>query len=142
VTTPVSLRNLPATVLELAGGPSAARFPGRSLAGLWRGTSPETEPFDTVASSVRRVAGQPEWFPASRGDLIGVVQDSLRYLRILGEGGEAAFAFLRDPGERTNLVRDPAYAAGVEGLRRTAAALVGEAAFGGRGGGGGTGRRD
>lgn len=128
----VSLRNLPATVLDLVGVGASGGLPGRSLAPLWRdGVSGLV--FDTVASSVRRVAGQPAWFPASRGDLIGVVEDSLRYIRILQDGSEELFAFLRDPGERYDLTRDSIWAPVLTRLRRTVDGLAGSGVPGPRG---------
>jgi hypothetical protein len=119
----VSLRSLPATVLEVAGIAEQG-IPGRSLAELWR-SSEEPAVFDTVASFVRRVARQPEWFPASQGDLIALHADTLRYLRILPAGREELFVHRRDPAERHDLVRDPLLAPAVAGFRRASEALTG-----------------
>ena len=73
----VSLTDLPATLLELSGGPAA--LPGHSLAGMLMGTdSAERAP---AVSEVRRSSGQPAWFPVSRGDLHSVVSDDAQLIR-------------------------------------------------------------
>lgn len=96
----VSLRDIPATIAAAAGIGTDSPFPGRSLSRFWRGTAGVP---DTVVSGVRRVARQPEWYPASRGDLIALAVDSLRFIRNLGDTSEELYNYLADPGERVRL---------------------------------------
>jgi arylsulfatase A-like enzyme len=96
----VSLRDIPATVATAAGIGADSPFPGRSLSRFWSG---EAGGPDTVVSGVRKVALQPTWFPASRGDLIALAVDSLRFIRNLGDRSEELYNYLADPGERVRL---------------------------------------
>jgi hypothetical protein len=69
IATPVSLRDLPATIVDLAGlGQSGARFPGSSLAAHWRagpptGTSPRKRPLRS-----RRYTSQRRSLPNAAPD--------------------------------------------------------------------------
>ena len=96
----VSLRDIAATVAAAAGVGTDSPFPGRSLGRFWQGTAGAP---DTVVSGVRRVARQPAWYPASRGDLIALAVDSLRFIRNLGDTSEELYNYLADPGERVRL---------------------------------------
>lgn len=96
----VSLRDIPATVAAAAGMAADSPFPGRSLSRFWQGEAGRP---DTVVSGVRKVARQPEWYPASRGDLIALAVDSLRFIRNLGDDSEELYNYLADPGERVRL---------------------------------------
>ena len=96
----VSLRDIPATIVAAVGMGAESPFPGRPLSRFWRGPA---GPPDTVVSGVRRVARQPEWYPASRGDLIALAADSLRLIRNLGDNSEELYNYLADPGEKVRL---------------------------------------
>jgi arylsulfatase A-like enzyme len=96
----VSLRDIPATVAHAAGIGTESPFPGRSLTRFWQGDAGVP---DTVVSGVRRVARQPAWYPASRGDLIALAVDSLRFIRNLGDDSGELYNYLADPGERVRL---------------------------------------
>jgi len=111
---PVSLRDVPSTVLDLAGVNPVPPFPGRTLARFWRG-GPVTP--DTVWSAVRQVPRMPLEYPAARGDLIAVLAGGLRYIRNGGDGGEELFDVERDPGERHNLAATPDAAAKIAAFR-------------------------
>jgi len=101
VAEPVTLRDLPATVVELAG--LQARFPGQSLARYWAGIEASRGEAESLAlSSVRQVTGQPESFPASKGDMHALVYEGRRYIRN-GDGSEELYDFEKDPWERHNL---------------------------------------
>jgi hypothetical protein len=96
----VSLRDIPATVTGGAGIVAGSPFPGRSLRRFLDGDPGRP---DTVVSGVRQVARQPAWYPASRGDLIAVAADSLRFIRNLGDRSEEMYNFRADPAERDRL---------------------------------------
>ncbi|MEZ4588511.1 MAG: sulfatase [Gemmatimonadales bacterium] len=124
VGTPVSLREVPATVvdlLRLADSP----FPGRSLARWWdEGMAPPVP--DTVFTGVRKVPRQPFWYPVSQGDVIGVQTGPLRYLRNLGDGTEQLFDHRTDRAELSDLAADTAWRARLEPLRRASIGLFPE----------------
>ncbi len=108
VRTPVSLRDLPATVLDLIGQSSGSPFPGRSLAGLWRVTpgqqgtqnasaalSEQAEP-TAVESHTARLTGQALF-------QLSLVADGYQYIRT-GKGDERLFDLTADPFEIKDLL--------------------------------------
>lgn len=93
VTSTVSLRNLAATIADLAGLPGAA-FPGVSLRAHWADAAP---PDTGVAlAAVPFARGLPASFPVSKGDLSSIV--TRRYQLIAGAAGDTtAFDLAADP---------------------------------------------
>ena len=114
VSTPVSLRDLAATVVDLAGLAEGAPFPGASLAGLWR--DPGATMPSPLLTSVTPSAGQPDWFPSSKGDMQALVHEGMRYIRN-GDGSEELYDVAADPWERTNLVALPERQQALTGAR-------------------------
>lgn len=113
VEAPVSLRDLPMTVLELTGLSAQERFPGASLSRHFgTGGGP-----DTLLQGVRKAIRQPERYPAAQGDLLAISDDSVRYIRNLGTGEEQLFDLLGDPHERHNLAAAPDAQGRLAGLR-------------------------
>ncbi len=102
----VSLRDLPATILDLTGLPGDV-FPGRSLATLWR--RPGTAPSTPVLAEVRRATGLPGWYPVSAGDLFSVIAGGY-HLIVGGKGQEELYDLRADPREQHDLLRPPALA--------------------------------
>jgi arylsulfatase A-like enzyme len=100
---PVTLRSIPATILDLLGLGSASPIPGRSLAPLWANADSEA-PIDTLVSSVRMAIRQPEWYPASKGDLQSLVSDDWHYILNRGTDEEELYAFVEDPDEQADLI--------------------------------------
>lgn len=99
VVEPVSLRDLPATIAELAGLP--ARFPGQTLARYWSG-SQTVAAGSPLLCGVRQTPNAPEWLPVSKGDMSSLAQDGYRYIRN-GDGREELYDFDRDIWEQNNL---------------------------------------
>ncbi|RUL85922.1 sulfatase [Tautonia sociabilis] len=112
----VSLRDLPATLLDLAGSPGP-RLPGRSLADSWRGREAgESEerpgspaPTSMVVASVPGPDSVPPnegRSPVFRGPMIAVIDpQSLKYIRTEGRDAiiEELYDLQSDPGEQVNL---------------------------------------
>jgi arylsulfatase A-like enzyme len=90
VASPVSLRNLAATVLDLAA-PGPGRLPGRSLARFWR--SPDEAEPDTIVATVRPL----------KGKLSSIAFDGRRYIRDEVTGLEELYDFEHDLLERWSL---------------------------------------
>jgi len=114
VSRPVSLIDLPATLLDLSGQDPAG-LPGASLADPSSEASDEgtQRPVFSELIPGLRVPGQRN----TRTWLQSVVLGRLHFIRD-GEGKEELFDVAADPGELTNLVADPAYAAEADTLRK------------------------
>lgn len=101
---PVSLRELPATIVALLGFDQAAAFPGKSLTRFWNpGTDPppapepilmETEKPDLLTNQGRE--------PASKGPMKAVIARGMHYIRN-GDGGEELYSMELDPEQRRNV---------------------------------------
>jgi arylsulfatase A-like enzyme len=110
VSEPVSLRDLPATIVELAGLSSGSPFPGGSLASCWRAASAKEPPSRSPAISevARAIELAPEHGPGptQRGFAMSLVAEGRHYLRD-SLGAEELYDLERDPGERSNLKNAP-----------------------------------
>ena len=113
---PVSLRNLGATILDLSGNPDP-RIPGISLRAHWQ-VSADSAGRDTLLSHIRKLINQPDWWPASGGDLLSIVAGRYRYIRNVETGREELFDFEADREERRNLADTPEGRAELPGFRR------------------------
>jgi arylsulfatase A-like enzyme len=116
VSEPVSLRDIPATVLDLVDR-TARVFPGQSLARYWN-ASPAALSEDVIVAGVRRTIGQPASHPLSSGGAVALIDRRYHYVRYFGSGREQLFSFREDPWERSDLAGDPAAQAQIEVFRR------------------------
>jgi arylsulfatase A-like enzyme len=105
VADPVSLRDIPATVVDLLGLPRAAPFPGRSLRRFWI----EKLPAKAIPSEPLLIeAAKPPSFtnqgrePVAKGPMQSLVGDGMHYIRT-GDGAEELYLLSTDPEERTNV---------------------------------------
>ncbi|MFQ5747050.1 MAG: sulfatase-like hydrolase/transferase, partial [Gemmatimonadota bacterium] len=121
VPAPVGLRDLPATIFDLAGLPGG-ELPGRSLARAWSDEAGSVE--DTVLTEGR---GRP-WLSSeklvSRGDMRSLLAGDMHYIRY-GDATEELFRPVEDPWELDDLRDDPGSAASVSDFRRTLGAYPG-----------------
>ena len=110
VTTPVSLKDLAATVVDLSGG-SAGRLPGRSLARFWNGTVPDSAaPSDTLLMELGYSPRLPKGTPIARGPMKSVLLNGYRLIRN-GDGQLELYDFARDTMELTDLSKDSSHQA-------------------------------
>ncbi|MEP7326065.1 MAG: sulfatase-like hydrolase/transferase [Gemmatimonadota bacterium] len=100
VSRPVALRDVAATVLDLARIPGPASLPGRSLARFWRDSAPAGP--DTLLMEVDYNPRLPKGTPLDRGSMRAVVLDSLHYI-LNGDKREELYDFLRDSVEMHDL---------------------------------------
>jgi arylsulfatase A-like enzyme len=118
IETPVSLRDLPATVLDLIDGEPGMPFPGSSLRPLWDRAchSGNSTPVSPAVSEIvdRDEKAPPNWVPGG-----SLTADGWTYIRSV-EGQEALYDLRNDPSETTNLAARPDHAAQ---LARTRALL-------------------
>jgi arylsulfatase A-like enzyme len=102
VAAPVSLRDLPATVLDVTGLRTARPFPGESLARQWGGRTAAGDIGELLISSVRRATGLRSWFPVSKGDMVALAGGGRRYIRN-GDATEELYDFEGDYWETRDL---------------------------------------
>lgn len=95
----VTLRDLAATILDLARVPDAAALPGRSLAEHWRSAQARTSP---VLAEVSQGIEDNPINPTAKGDMVAVLDDSLHIIRN-GDGSLEAYAYRTDTAEAHNL---------------------------------------
>jgi arylsulfatase A-like enzyme len=99
----VSLRDLPATVMDLLGFSENSPFPGGSLSRYWRGEGRSSNSGSTpLLSEVAYAPGHPDWFPASKGDMKSLIYKKMRYIKN-GDGSEELYDLKKDPWEKRNL---------------------------------------
>jgi arylsulfatase A-like enzyme len=102
---PVSLRDLPATVLDLIGVQRDVAFPGRSLARFWAqgdGKEPPTaEPLFMETDKPTLLTNQGRE-PAAKGPMKALVAGGMHYIRS-GDGREELYALNADPEEQMNV---------------------------------------
>lgn len=119
VATPVSARELAATIADLTQAAPPQSFPGRSLARFWDGSISTT---DASAEPVLLETASP------RRQARGLVWGTTTYIRYKRNGLEEAFDLDSDPEERHNLADDPRAQATLARLRTALDALGGETA--------------
>ncbi len=109
---PVSVRDIPATVLTLLDDPGAKTFPGQSLSRHWTGPEPpEPTPVLTEMEHLSWRKRSPR-APASLGPLQLLTHDGYTYHRQDRPGQaptESLFDLRTDPGETRNLADDSAH---------------------------------
>ncbi len=105
----VSLRDIPATVVDLVGLGADSPFPGRSLAQLWRDSPAGAVPSDAESVVLSELpAPTPNDFgrsPARRGPMLSLAEGDFVYIRNQGDGTEELFNERDDPRELTNRAR-------------------------------------
>lgn len=127
VTSPVTLRDLPATILHLTGAPAALALPGRTLAESWGNPAPAAAATDEPGASpilaeVDFARNLPESFAISRGDMRSAVLDGMHLIR-RGDGHEELYDLVRDPWERHDRLTDTTLARTLTRLRATVDAI-------------------
>jgi arylsulfatase A-like enzyme len=104
VSSPVSLQNIAATILDLVGATDSVTLPGQSLAALW--TAPEYSALDHPLSLLEKESGVHA----------SLVTPTLHY--IWENGTERLYDYRRDPEELQDLSNAPWAPDTLQGLRR------------------------
>ncbi len=116
---PVSLRDLPATVLDWSGLDGDHSFPGRSLTRFWAGRDGAPRPtFEPLLMEMERPAlltnqGRE---PVAKGPMKSLVAGGMHYIRT-GDGGEELYALDVDPEEKNNVAGLPGAQFSLDGFR-------------------------
>ncbi|QEH32840.1 Arylsulfatase [Aquisphaera giovannonii] len=129
----VSLRDLPATILDVLGrAPGGDTLPGESLARLWgpEGTR-RGDPTPAVSRALSEVvpldafgADPSEWVHAPRWPIVGLTEAGWSYIRREKEGTEALHDLAKDPRQRDDLAADPSLRPRLEEMHRDADRLT------------------
>jgi arylsulfatase A-like enzyme len=131
VTEAVSLRDLPATIVELLGMKSGSPFPGSSLARFWRGP-----PSAASADLSRSLPVLSEVVPLDpldpdpprdrkrRWPMAALTEGDWTYIRREGEVREELFRWRDDAGESHNVAGDPAMRPRLERMRNALGQLT------------------
>jgi arylsulfatase A-like enzyme len=112
----VSIRDIPATILDLVGVPRGT-LPGNSLL-AHVGTPLAGEVVDTIEAAVSYSPGNPLNYPVSQGDMVALLADPWK-LVFSSSGDTALFNLREDPDETTDLW-DAAKAARVRTMLKAA----------------------
>jgi arylsulfatase A-like enzyme len=104
IPTPVTLRDVPATILDLIAAPEPYEIPGSTLAVHWQDRAGETSlPGSTILSELDGLPAPPDERPVTRGDMYSVVANGLHLIR-QGDGHEELYDIIGDPFERFDLL--------------------------------------
>jgi arylsulfatase A-like enzyme len=124
VSEPVSLRDLPATIVDLLGLGVGSPFPGLSLARFWRNSSSGNADLasdgDPVVSELRFQNPQlPNRgrSPSAQGPLISLALDQFVYIRNELDGSEQLFDQHSDPSESRDQSRNESMRPVLENFR-------------------------
>jgi arylsulfatase A-like enzyme len=123
---PVSLRDVPATVVDLLGLGPDAPFPGRSLAGfsgrLPQAATPPAEPLLMETTKPQFLTNQGRE-PAAKGPMKSLIAAGMHYIRD-GDGLEELYVLQSDPKESTNFAATPNARAPLERFRNTLRSML------------------
>jgi len=120
----VSLRDIPATLLDLAGlGP--AGFPGHSIAPLWR-DSASTGDVSAALAEAEQPHNQVNRWPTSFGPMKALVTDAFHYIR-RGDGLESVYSWKGDTTGRGALRERDEEQRAIEASRQRLRAELGPA---------------
>jgi len=111
---PVSLADVPATIVELADAGGEPALAGSSLSPLWRGEARvDASP---ILSELYWVRNQPDWYPVYGGNMRSLVRG--RFHLIEGPGERLSlYDIIGDPYEATDLVKETALADTLASIR-------------------------
>ncbi len=119
---PVTLRDIPSTVIDLLDLPDDGLFPGRSLGRYWTESgNEEPEGFSPVLSELNH-ASWKVGAPVAKGDMKSLIIGDIHYIRN-GDGTEEIYDLRHDPAEQNDLVGSPEQQLMIEKFRSSLKAI-------------------
>lgn len=116
---PVTLRDLPATIVDLLGLNNQGRIPGNSLVQRWANTSRGSNQSSALLSELSTIGIQlPNWYPVGKGDMKSLVAEQYHYIKN-GDGREELYNFANDPLEALELAGRADFRAILERFRES-----------------------
>ena len=116
VGSPVSLRDIPATVMDLVRPDRTPGFPGTTLVRVWH-AGVSTSPVVSEVEQRENPVDPNE--PTTLGPMVALTDSTWHYIR-KADGTEELYAFRSDSTERDNRIDDPSLHAQVQSLRARA----------------------
>ena len=115
---PVTLRDIPATVIDLIGLEGPASFPGTSLTRYWQKPKEPRRPKDEllISEAHRTEFGHP-WYPLIKGDMTSLVFAGYHYIKN-SDGREELYDFEDDPAEQRDLASSQEVQAALKRFRK------------------------
>ncbi|MDX2044206.1 MAG: sulfatase-like hydrolase/transferase [Acidobacteriota bacterium] len=102
ISTPISLRDLPATTFDLLGIGEQQQFPGASLASLFYDDSKPL--VSTVFSEVNLAPIRPDKYPAdTKAVMRSIIRPPFQFIQY-ANGREELYDFFSDPNQRNNIL--------------------------------------
>jgi arylsulfatase A-like enzyme len=101
----VTLRDLPATVMDLLAPPATQELPGQSLARHWTEAASSEALANVAIADVRYAdwaADSSPSYPVAKGDMASITDDHYHYIKN-GDGSEELYAIAEDPEERHDI---------------------------------------
>jgi arylsulfatase A-like enzyme len=126
VAEPVTLRDMPATVVSLLGLERAAPFPGRSLGRFWNSEGAAAR---SMAEPLLMETGKPPLLvnqgrePAAKGPMKALIAGGMHYIRS-GDGLEELYSLEADPEERFNVASLADARVAVQGFRELLQSMI------------------
>ncbi|MDT8303936.1 MAG: sulfatase [Sedimentisphaerales bacterium] len=101
---PVTLRDIPATVIDVLGLSGDGLFPGQSLSRYWIESKMEEPENEALVLSELSRASWAHGTPVAKGDMKSLVTGNMHYIRN-GDGTEEVYDLHEDPVEHNDLIQ-------------------------------------
>ncbi len=119
----VTLRDIPATVVDLLGI-GAAQMPGRSLVVHWASAPAARERPSPVLSEVNRPRRTSAWYAVAKGRMRSIIVGNHHYI-LNGDGREELYDIVADPWETIDLAKSDGSQAILDAARKELALALG-----------------
>jgi arylsulfatase A-like enzyme len=122
---PVSLRDLPATIVDLLGPHGDSPFPGRSLSRFWKRDQVPEAPSEPLLMETGKpiVLTNEGREPVAKGPMKSIIFGGMHYIRS-GDGSEELYSLKSDPEERLNVAPSLMARTTLQEFRKTLSSML------------------